>query len=67
MVDAVAERILGIMMASSARGGKGRSLTLWLCSFLGVGTLLVYAGVPLGPVLIAGALTLGITVVRNWR
>ena len=55
------------MMASSARGGKRRSLTLWLCSFLGVGTLLVYAGVPLGPVLIAGALTLGITVVRNWR
>ena len=53
-------------MMTAARG-KGRSLTLWLCSFLGVGTILVYAGVPLGPVLIAGALTLGITLVRIWR
>lgn len=53
--------------STSTRGRLGRPLTLWLCSFLGVGTLLFYAGVPLGPVLIAGALTLGITVLRNWH
>ena len=61
--------MLGRVMAldPSARGRKGRPLALWLCSFLGVGMILVYAGVPLGPVLIAGALTLGITLIRNWR
>ena len=40
-------------------------LTIWLCSFLGIGTLLVYAGVPLGPILIAGVLTLVITILRR--
>ena len=61
----MAKRILRIMTATTR--GRGRWLTLWVCSFLGVGTILVYAGVPLGPVLIAGALTLGISLIRNWH
>ena len=49
------------------RARMGRPLTLWFCSFLGVGTLLIYAGVPLAPVLVAGGLTLAITIVRLKR
>ena len=44
-----------------------RPLILWFCSFLGVGTLLIYAGVPLGPVLLGGALTFVITLLRGRR
>jgi len=63
MVDARTKRIFMIM----ARGRTGRPLTLWLCSFLGIGTILIYAGVPLGPIVVAGVLTLAVTLVRFRR
>ncbi len=42
-----------------------RALAIWLGSFLIVASLLVvYAGVPVGPLVLAGGLTCGVTVVR---
>ncbi len=44
-----------------------RALAIWLSSFLIVASLLVvYAGLPLGPLVIAGGLTLLLTVVRHY-
>lgn len=48
--------------------GRSRyTVELWLGSFLFVATLLVwYFRAPLVPVLIAGAVTLGVTLLRRW-
>ena len=44
----------------------GRDLALWLGSFLVIATtLLVCAHIPIIPLLIAGALTCGATVIRS--
>ena len=47
--------------------GLGRPLAVWLGSILLVGMGLLYAGVPLGPIMFAGALTLAVTLVRVFR
>jgi len=46
----------------------GRPLAIWLGSFLIIATLLmVYARMPLGPILLAGGATFLITVIRAGR
>jgi len=46
----------------------GRPLAIWLGSFLIIATLLmVYARMPLGPILLAGGVTFLITVIRAGR
>jgi len=54
-------------MAAPA-GRFGRDLTIWLGSFLAVAAcLVVYFHMPLLPLLLAGAVTLGITIIRYIR
>ena len=55
-------------MIKDMKSSPIRSLSLWLASYLVVAVLLFfYAGVSLLPILIAGLLTLGVTLFRLWR
>ncbi len=48
-------------------GWSSRAFELWLGSFLFVATLLVwYFRAPWVPVVLAGAVTLGVTLLRRW-
>ena len=46
----------------------GRSLAMWLGSYLIVSVMLfLWYKIPLGPLVLAGGLTLAITVIRSFR